>query len=86
MAETCEASGDVKKKVLEARQAATTKHHGSLANIMAEAYAAVFTWIGQNGYVYEAGEPIREIYLKSPLDVTVQSDLVTEVQIPVRKA
>lgn len=84
--ETCQGESDVKIKSLDAQQSAVTEHPGSLGNIMSQTYAAVFTWIGQNGYVYMAGRPVREVYLKGPLDVPVESDMVTEVEIPVRRA
>jgi len=84
--ESCSGQGDVIKKVLPPQQLAVMDHPGGLGNIMSLTYAALFTWIGQNGYVYEAGEPIREIYKTNHLDVEVESDMVTEVQIPVHKA
>ena len=84
--EACESTKVAVRKVLPLQQMATMDHKGALGNIMSQTYAALFTWIGQNGYVYEAGEPIREIYKVSHYDVTVESDMVTEVQIPVRKA
>jgi effector-binding domain-containing protein len=74
------------RKVLPTQQMASMEHKGGLGNIMSQTYAALFTWIGQNGYVYEAGEPIREVYKVGHLDVTVETDMVTEVQIPVKKA
>ena len=83
--ETCDGQGNVIRKVLPPQEIAVMGHQGGLGNIMSLTYAALFTWIGQNGYTYEAGEPIREIYRTSHLDVTVESDMVTEVQIPVRK-
>ena len=84
--ETCDGQGNVIRKVLPPHEMAAMSHEGGFGNIMSLTYATLFTWIGQNGYVYEAGEPIREIYSTCHLDVTVESDMITEVQIPVRKA
>ncbi len=84
--ETCDGGGEVIRKVLPVQEVAVMDHQGALGNIMSLTYAAIFTWIGQNGYIYEVGEPLREVYKVSPLDVTVESDRVTEVQIPVHKA
>ena len=84
--EACESSKSIVRKILPSQAVATLDHQGALGNIMSQTYAALFTWIGQNGYAYQVGEPIREIYKVSHLDATVESDCVTEVQIPVRKA
>ena len=83
--EACEGSKTVTRKVLTSHQMATMDHMGGLGNIMSQTYATLFTWIGQNGYVYDAGEPIREVYKVGHLEAAIESDCITEVQIPVRK-
>jgi len=60
---------------------ACSRHHGSLSGIH-ESYGRIRAWILENGLT-PLGRS-REIYLTSPLENS-QEDLVTEIQIPVKR-
>lgn len=63
-------------------QMATTYHVGQYANIV-KTHIAVLQWINKNGY--EVTGPVSEKFIISPLDVTDETEHVTQVLIPVRK-
>jgi effector-binding domain-containing protein len=68
---------------LPAATVASAIHKGGYQTI-GQAYTAIISWIGSNGYA--AAGPSREIYLQSRSDgVKNDESLVTEIQFPVVK-
>jgi effector-binding domain-containing protein len=77
-----EAGGDVEVLDLPASAMAAVVHRGPYED-MAEAYAAIASWIHVRGHAILG--PSREIYLNSPADAG-QDDLQTEIQWPIDRA
>ena len=72
--------GDVLAGTLPAGPVATTVHSGPY-DTLTDAYAAVETWMSENG-LKAAGDP-WEVYLTDPGEVPNQADWKTEVNWPV---
>ena len=69
-------------EVMKPRLCAATLHRGSYSTL-SEAYAALVSWIEENGYVWD-GAPY-EIYTKAIWSGCAVEDWETEVYFPVRK-
>jgi effector-binding domain-containing protein len=79
-------SGSERVKVYElpaVEQAACTIYKGAYDGV-SEAYNALMTWIGSNGY--QIAGPSREVYLTDPNKVKDPSENITEIHLPVEKA
>lgn len=74
--------GDIAARELEGGLAASTIHKGPYSEMEA-VYGEMDAWMRENGYEY-AG-PVREVYMNDPGQVA-ESELVTEIIFPVRKA
>lgn len=77
-----EGKGEVVARELAGGTMASTMHKGPY-NKMEATYALLESWVDENGYVYS--EPVREIYMNDPSQVA-ESELLTEVQFPVKRA
>lgn len=77
-----ESRGDLVSHEVPSGQAAVTIHKGPYSE-MEPVYKDLDAWLKENGYRY-AG-PAREVYLNDP-DQVAESDLLTEVSIPIAKA
>ena len=73
---------EVSIRQLPACTVAFTRHHGGFGEV-GRTYDRLLEWIGENNY--EVAGPSRELYLTNPMQ-TEEGELVTEIQIPVRKA
>ena len=73
---------DRAEKMLEAQRCAMTVHKGPYSTLN-ETYAALATWIEENGYAWN-GAPF-EIYTRAAWSGLKVEDWETEVYIPVRK-
>ena len=73
---------DRAEKVMEARQCAMTVHRGGYSTLN-EAYAALVSWIEENGYEWD-GAPF-DIYKQGAWHNRKPEDWETEVYFPVRK-
>ncbi|MDT8396963.1 MAG: GyrI-like domain-containing protein [bacterium] len=67
---------------LPAATVAFVRHHGGYGKV-GLAYDRILTWAAQAGY--KVAGPSRELYLTNPMQ-TEEGDLVTEIQVPVRKS
>ncbi|MFB2624058.1 GyrI-like domain-containing protein [Methanothermobacter marburgensis] len=76
-----EPSEKIKIKNLPAHRVLATLHEGPYTEV-GPAIHALIDYATENGY--EIAGPVTEIYLNSPLEVD-ESELLTEVQIPVKK-
>ncbi len=76
-----EEKGGVGIKVLQPIVVATTYHKGSYDKVEAT-YKALFGWILQNNY--EVAGPARELWWSDP-QRTPEAQLLSEIQVPVRK-
>jgi DNA-binding transcriptional MerR regulator len=75
--------GRIKTRDLEGYETvASVIHHGSY-HLLGEAYSALFRWIENNGY--ESAGPHIEFYIKSIVDTKDPEEMVTRIQVPVRK-
>jgi DNA-binding transcriptional MerR regulator len=75
--------GRVKARDLQGYETvASVIHHGSY-DLLGEAYSALFTWIERNGY--ESAGPHMEFYIKSIVDTKDPEEMVTRIQVPVKK-
>lgn len=61
---------------------ACTIHRGC-AETFSQAYSALLNWVEANGYRIVG--PNREIYLQSPAEGDLDTEMVTEIQFPVEK-
>jgi len=77
-----ESRGDIKAVEIPGGLAAVTLHKGPYDGVE-PAYNDLETWVKENGYKY-AG-PARETYMNDPGQVP-ESELLTEISIPVAKA
>jgi|YNPNPStandDraft_1061719.scaffolds.fasta_scaffold21720_2 effector-binding domain-containing protein len=75
-------SGDIEVKTTEPMQVAYLVHQGSYQS-MQEAFLRLMRWISDNGY--EMTGPPLNVYHNDPMMVRSEEELITEVQIPVRK-
>ncbi len=73
--------GGVGIKVVDPVQVATTYHKGGYDGLD-ETFKALFAWIHKNGYAVLG--PAREIWWISP-ESAPQTELLTELQVPVQK-
>ena len=73
---------DFKFKEIEAVTAVSVLHKGTYANL-GEAYAYIFKWIEENGYV--AADNPRESYIDGIWNKENEEDWLTEVQVPIAK-
>ena len=69
-------------EVLPEIQAACIYHRGSYDSLH-QSYAAVLSWIEENGCQIDG--PIRESYIDGVWNQDDESGWLTEIQIPVRK-
>ncbi|MDI9614045.1 GyrI-like domain-containing protein [Methanothermobacter sp.] len=76
-----EPSEKIKIKNLPAHRVLATLHEGPYTEV-GPAIHALIDYAIENGY--EITGPVTEVYLNSPLEVD-ESELLTEVQIPVKK-
>lgn len=83
--ERCEASGDVERKSLPQVEVAFALHNGPYSEI-GGLYAEIFAWIAENGYQCDEEAGCREVFLTSPGEVESVDELVTEVQVTIKKA
>jgi DNA-binding transcriptional MerR regulator len=75
--------GRVKARDLQGYETvASTIHRGSY-DLLGEAYSALFRWIERNGY--EPAGPHIELYIKSIVDTKDPEEMVTRIQVPVKK-
>lgn len=72
----------VKVKELPEIEVASIIHKGAYANAQ-ESWGKLGDWIAKNGYEYSR-KGAREVYLNCPKTVP-ESELLTEIQIPIRK-
>jgi effector-binding domain-containing protein len=77
-----EGKGDIASREVAGGPAAAIMHKGPY-NAVEPAYNDLDAWIRENGYEY-AG-PAREVWLNDPSQVP-ESELLTEISIPVSKA
>ena len=77
-----EGRDDIVARDVRGGLAAVTIHKGPYSGVE-PAYNDLDAWIKENGYQY-AG-PAREVYLNDP-DSVAESELLTEISIPVSKA
>ncbi len=75
-------SGDIEVKTTEPLQVAYLVHRGSYQS-MQESFLRLMRWISENGYEMD-GPPVN-VYHNDPMMVRSEEELITEVQIPVRK-
>jgi len=73
---------DIVFKEMEAVTAVSVLHKGPYADL-SQAYAFVFKWIEENGYV-SAGNP-RESYIDGIWNKDSEEDWLTEIQVPIAK-
>jgi DNA-binding transcriptional MerR regulator len=73
---------DFKFKKVEAVTAVSVLHKGAYTGI-SQAYAYIFKWINENGYV--AADNPRESYIDGIWNKENESDWLTEIQIPIVK-
>jgi DNA-binding transcriptional MerR regulator len=71
---------DFKFKIIKAVTAVSVMHKGAYADL-GEAYAYVFKWIEENGYV--ASDNPRESYIDGIWNKEDEADWLTEIQIPI---
>ncbi|MHC5011134.1 MAG: hypothetical protein ACYTG6_09315, partial [Planctomycetota bacterium] len=67
---------------VEAAEVASMTARGAYGEADVKAMEAVMAWIGENGY--EVAGPVRILYHHHP-DMYLTEDLLSEVQVPVRK-
>jgi effector-binding domain-containing protein len=85
MAEECEGDYEVQRKKLVGCEVACAVHQGPYDGLKG-VYAEIFDWIGKNGYAYASELGCREVFRKIIGEVDTAEELVTEVQVPVKKA
>lgn len=73
--------GNIKIKKIHAQEVLCTMHKGPYKEVGA-AYATLFKYANEKGYIPQ-GCPI-EIYLNDPAKVK-ESELLTEIQLPIKK-
>ncbi|MDR1766336.1 MAG: MerR family transcriptional regulator [Lachnospiraceae bacterium] len=76
------AFGEIVFKDMPAVTVASALHKGSYETL-GRAYAALFRWVGANGY--EVAGPPRDRYIDGIWNCESEADWLTEVQVPVRK-
>jgi len=64
-------------------EVATILHQGPYSTI-GEKWGEICQWVEREGY--EWAGPGREVYIKCPGTVSSEQELLTEIQIPIRKA
>ena len=85
MAEVCDSGFQMTRKELPACEVAYAIHQGPYAQIK-PVYEQIFAWIAENGYQYTAELGCREVFCKLLGEVDTAEELVTEVQVPIKKA
>jgi effector-binding domain-containing protein len=73
--------GGIRVETLPAIEAACTLHKGSYSGLSGK-WQEIMRWVCENGYTV-ANIP-REVYL-TDCDTTPESDLLTEIQVPIKK-
>jgi len=74
--------GDIKFKKIEAVTAVSVMHKGGYTGL-SEAYAYVFKWIDENGYIVI--ESPRENYIDGIWNKNDEAEWLTELQVPIIK-
>ncbi len=81
IAEECEPTGEVERKVIQGGDFACVVHEGAYSGLD-DAYDEIFEWIDENGYQMDEDMGTREIFDVMRGEVESVDELETEVLVP----